>query len=312
MPSHLENTGEFRIMKWISTLAVVLVFAAMAQAEIHPAHDKEFWRGIAKNKYAVPPGEQVYPLLRELSAYLGSPDPVLRDDLGYSITEAWIIGQKLLSPVELNTLTDEWRANLNKRDDSAGGQSVLLRSFSALSLVLMAERDRKDPFLGEARYRALLDDAVSYLHSERDLRGFDTKLGWIHATAHTADLLAVLAENPLLRKEDQGRILNAVSERLSSAHEIFSFGEQDRLGVTVVEIVKRRDFDKNGFIQWLAAMDAADAQVWKDVPPKLDLLQTFENNSYMLRALAARLSGDGIAGDVAEARNAVTNSLRQR
>lgn len=49
-----------------------------------PVHDRGFWREIAKNHYAVPEGQPVLPLLHELSGYLGSTDPELRDDLAYS------------------------------------------------------------------------------------------------------------------------------------------------------------------------------------------------------------------------------------
>ena len=36
-------------------------------------------------------------------------------------------------------------------------------------------------------------------------------------------------------------------------------------------------------------MDTNDQRVWKDSPPKLELLQTFENDTYMLRGLALYL-----------------------
>jgi hypothetical protein len=44
-------------------------------------HKSAFWRAIAKNEYRLPAGEQVFPLVRELSGYLGSSDPELRDNL---------------------------------------------------------------------------------------------------------------------------------------------------------------------------------------------------------------------------------------
>ena len=52
------------------------------------AHDKTFWRGIAAQKFAMPAGESVSALVRELSGYLGSPDPELRDDISYTTLAA--------------------------------------------------------------------------------------------------------------------------------------------------------------------------------------------------------------------------------
>jgi len=160
-------------------------------------------------------------LVRELSGYLGSTDPELRDDLAYSILDAWIVYRNQLSATELNSLESDWEANLRAGIGETGTDSVFRRSFSALCLAALAERDLKSPFLGETGYRRLLDDSLSYLRQEQDLRGFDPAKGWIHSTAHTADLLAALAASPLFEVEDQARVLQAISERLSSASRFF-------------------------------------------------------------------------------------------
>jgi hypothetical protein len=293
-------------------LLTVFLICLPVLAQVQPAHDREFWRAIAKSGYAVPAGHPVLPLVRELSGYLGSSDPELRDDLAYTIVATWIVDKKQLSAAELNAFADEWRANLRIQEGESGVDGILRRSFSALCLAALAERGLKDPFLGEERYRSLLADALAYLKSERDLRGFDPALGWIHATAHTADLLTALAGNPLFRSEDQGRVLDAISERLSSAHETFTFGEQDRLALVVATIVKRKDFNAETFRKWLTALDAADELVWKDSPPKLALLQTFETNSYMLRGLAAYLCKMPPDAATADAQRAVIKSLERR
>lgn len=225
-------------MKWtvmfVALFLMCFPMLALSQASADgvqgtPLHDREFWRAIAKNRYAVPDGQAVFSLLRELSGYLGSRDPELRDNLAYSITTVWIKHQKQISTDELYSLLDEWQANLWTGIGETGNDGVLKRSFSALSLVALAARDLKMPFLGEGRYRTFLANALAYLSDERDLRGFDPTLGWIHAAAHSADLLAALAANPLLKNEDQARLLDAIARCLSSAHEIFTHGEQDRL-----------------------------------------------------------------------------------
>jgi hypothetical protein len=170
----------------------------------------------------------------------------------------------------------------------------------------------KTPFLGEERYRTLLADALAYLKDERDLRGFDPAMGWIHATAHTADLLASLANNPLLKVEDQGRLLDAISERLSSAHGVFTYEEQDRLALVASAIVRRRDFDPAVFQRWLKALDAAGQNVFKDSPPKVDLLHTFENDTYMLQGLAVDLCMGPSSPAISNAQNAVLQVLKTR
>ena len=93
-------------MKWLSMVGALALVSLrlLAQTEApagglqeKPQHDREFWRAITKNRYAVPEGQPVFPLLRELSGYLGSRDPELRDDLAYTITAVWIKHQKQIS-----------------------------------------------------------------------------------------------------------------------------------------------------------------------------------------------------------------------
>jgi hypothetical protein len=62
-------------------------------------------------------------------------------------------------------------------------------------------------------------------------------------TARTADLLAALAESRYVSKQDQARFLAAIAQRLATANEIFSHGEQDRFASVAVAIVFRPDFD---------------------------------------------------------------------
>ena len=303
-------------MKWFHTRFVLLlmlsayVMRANVAAQDHSSHDREFWRAIVKNKFAVPDGLPIFPLLQELSGFLASPDSELRDDLAYTIIDQWVRHQDV-STSDLNSLADQWRANLRSGIGESGTDTIFKRSFSALCLASLAQRELKAPFLGPERYQALLNDGLTYLKDERDLRGFEPVKGWIHATAHTADLLANLVSNPLLKPEDQPRLLRAITERLSSAHLIFSYGEQDRLSLITASVIKRKDFDIAGFYRWLQEVNA-DQKVWTDAPPRLELLQTFENNTYMLQALAAHLSAESEGPHLADAKEAVLQILQRR
>jgi Protein of unknown function (DUF2785) len=275
-------------------------------------HDREYWRQIAKNHYAIPAGQEAFPLLQELSGYLGSSDPELRDDLAYSMVAVWIGRQKKLSAEQLVTFVEQWQGNLRSGIGETGTDSVFKRSFSALCLSVLGERELKEPFLGETRYRALLDTALTYLGDERDLRGFDTKKGWIHATAHTADLLAALAENKLFTKQDQERVLKAIAQRLASANEIFSYGEQDRLANVAAAIASREDFDSEGWKSWVAQMDKEDKVVWQESPPKVQALARYENDSYFLGATISQISLRPATSASTEAQKAVLALLRRR
>ena len=170
---------------------VALIFGlGGAKADAEGVHGKEYWKAIVAKRYEVPEGEKAFGFAKELSGYLKSSDAELRDDLAYSILAEWILHKAVFSKDELLALEEEWRENLKTRIGESGTDSIFLRSFSALCLAAIAERELKSQFLGEERYHKLLAAALEYLKDEKDLRGFDEKKGWIHAMAHAADLIA--------------------------------------------------------------------------------------------------------------------------
>jgi len=295
----------------IAAIVLVLGFFGVA-TNAQTTHGKEYWRKIAANKYVMPEGEKTFALAKELSGYLKSSDSELRDDLAYSVLATRALRPGVLNGDELLVLEEEWRGNLKTGIGESGTDSIFVRSFSALCLSAIAERELKTPFLGEERYRKLLDAALNYLRDEKDLRGFDAKKGWIHATAHTADLLAALARHPLFTQQDQGNLLKAIGQRLETAHVIFAFGEQDRLANVIAAMAERQDFVAAGFEAWLHQMDQADQSIWKDSPPQLEGLLRFENDTYLMSAFVARVSQGESSGAAEEARRAALKSLRRR
>lgn len=80
-------------MKCLCPFLTIFLFLTVATSshtaspQASPSHDRQFWRDIAKNKYAVPQGQSPFILAQELSSYFASPDPELRDDLAYSILD---------------------------------------------------------------------------------------------------------------------------------------------------------------------------------------------------------------------------------
>ena len=292
-------------------LAIVILNLCAGIAYAGTPHDRAFWWAIARNKYAVPEGESADALAVELSGLLGSPDPELRDDLAYSVLATWIYRKN--SPISEGTLislTDQWRNNLKDGLGESGTNSVLKRSFSALCLSALAEREAQLPFMGAERYHALVAESASYLIAERDLRGYDVNLHWIHATAHTADLLAALAKSSLLTRQESANILAAVDSRLATATDVYTQGEQDRLAAAVVAVIRRNDFDASSFGSWLDAIKNEDRDVWTATTPAA--LARFQNHNYVLQALAVRLSLEPESPRTAEYRQAVLDLLRKR
>ena len=298
-----------KIYRALLMLVLWLFLAASVLAQ-PPQHNRAFWKAIVASNYAVPKHESADALAEELSGLLASPDPELRDDLAYSILARWIYRRNLLSTPTLLSLTDTWRANLESGIGEIGTNSVLKRSFSALCLAAMAEREWKLPFMGAQRYHDLLSQAVVYLNDERDLRGYDPILHWIHATAHTADLLAALADSPQLTSPEAATILDAIATRLSTAPNVYTQGEQDRLAAAVLSVIHRSDFDARAFDQLLARLKNEDGDVW--TATTLRSLTRYQNHNYLLQSLYVRLALETDSPRITDFKQRVLAILKDR
>jgi Protein of unknown function (DUF2785) len=285
--------------------------AATSAAATPSPHDRQYFRDIASHSFAVPPGASAFALAQELTPWLASPDPELRDTLAYTILDVWIRHGQLTN-AELLTLLPSLQQNLTAYIGDSGDDSVFRRSFSALILASFAQRDLRQPFLSPEQYRALLSSAFAYLRDERDTRGFDPVQGWIHSTAHTADLLAALAGSPRFTPADQQALFTAIEGRLTSAGRIYTYGEQDRLAVALLVVITRDDFQLSSFQSWLTSLEQ-DSIVWQRSPPDPIRLALFENHTYLLEALLARMpSRTPLSPAAVEARDAARDALRNR
>ena len=265
--------------------------ASAPASEIPPSgHDKAYWRAIVEKDYAVPPGAVPADLVIELVRYTGSPDPELRDDFGYMIPMTWIERDQRLSPPILRELLKAWKGNLRTGLGETGTDTVLLRSFSALHLATLVRVDNEHPYLAAEDIRSLADEALAYFAAEKDLRGFEPARGWIHATAHTADLLAALAASPHLRKTDPKRMLDALTAKLSTAPGAYTWGEEERLAAVVHALLQRKDFDAALLAPWIAKFKADSEKLWEG-GPQVDPLRYARvlNGKHLLRALYVSL-----------------------
>lgn len=275
----------------LATGALVLVLTLPAAAQPKP-HDRAFWTALAAKEFAVPEGESAGALALEAADLLSSTDPGLRDGIGYEALARWVYRDGLVPPADLERLRQRLQAGLLKGLGDASGDSAYGRSFSALGLSILAAADLKRPWLSQEAFDDLLAAATTYLGAERDVRGFVAGSGWVHATAHTADVLKFLSRSPKLTPAGQARIVEAVSGRLRTAGVVFSWGEDERLALALLSLTRRKDFDPKPFEAWLAALAAENTALWKNgaaIEPKAFVpVRAQEQALVHLAALLAR------------------------
>jgi Protein of unknown function (DUF2785) len=277
-----------------ATLVVVALTVPPPSATAAAPAGKErglpFWLELAKD-CSVPAGESAFGLVTEAASFLGSPDSAWRDDVGYAIVAACVYQKKLLKAEERREMVARLSANLRRGIGETGTDFVLLRSFSALDLSVLAALEDDEPALDEPAYRKLLDDALAYLRDERDLRGLEPRVGWIHATAHTADLLKFLARDPRFARADHARLLDAAWSKMTApGTPVFTHAEDERLAAALVSVARRPDFEPAILDPWLARFVSLEKSVWEKSPPDPATLDAAQNARNMLRSFYVLLS----------------------
>ena len=133
---------------------------------------------------------------------------------------------------------------------------------------MLAAYDLKAPFMSQSAFEETLAVGADSLAEERDLRGFEPGKGWVHATAHGADLLKFLARNPKLARHEQGKLVRAVRDRLESAGQVFVWGEDARLAAALLSLLRRPDVEPGLLQPWLKSLIEAHERLWsKELDP---------------------------------------------
>jgi hypothetical protein len=251
--------------------------------------DKIFWKSIQANDYRIPEGYTAEQLTPELLGYLGSPDPELRDDFTLPILAYWMYrGQYSLA--DLRKIIIRLGENLTAGIGEDGTDNVFLRSFSALLLAEMVNFDNKHPYLEENEVRMLLLQALAYLGSEQDGRGYITGKGWAHACAHTADWLMVLARSRHIGAADLERILKGISAKILSINNpVYIHDEDERLVNAVGEVLNRDALTLELYSTWLDGLAHPAGFTWEQAFLTEGGGNAYHNTKCFVRSLYLRL-----------------------
>jgi len=247
--------------------------------------NKQFWKSIQENDCNIPEGHTVKSLTPELLSFLGSTDPELRDELAYAILVEWV-EDNLYTPDELRQMIAQLSTNLETGIGETETDSIFLRAFSILALALIVYYDNKKSFLKPEEIDEILSNALQYLATEKDPRGYVAGRGWAHALAHTADLLLVLAENKNTSARNLVRILNGIMDKLlNSTKWIYVHGEDDRLSAAVLVVLQRGLLGAPAIKEWLDSLTSPDSDSWKGAWTNEESTRAFFNVRNFLRSL---------------------------
>ncbi|GAB2630218.1 DUF2785 domain-containing protein [Kribbella swartbergensis] len=191
------------------------------------------WARVRADGFAVPTDRPLTDLVAELAGLLRSPDPVLRDTQAYAVLATWI-GRGVLS-------TDQLRELGNEMITRFADPEVQARTFAPLILDAIVSAGVFEP--------SWVPPFERWYVAEEDLRGYDAKLGRLHAVAHGADLLGTLGLHPAVEPVQMLRL--GIGRLLTPTPYVLRDLEDDRLGYALAATLTRADLTEADAIEWL-------------------------------------------------------------
>lgn len=195
--------------------------------------------------------------------YIGDTNPILRDGLVYE-TYMYFCENRLLSDECMRNLfylcqdTNHMLLELG----SQSGDSVFVRSFSILLLVGLVDCHLSASFLTNADILGLQKLLCRCYVLEQNLIGYDDKKGWAHIVAHGADLLAVLAQNGCIGKEEALEILDATTIKICQGKHAYIDNEPWRISQVIVSIMKRKILSEAEWKSWLNRIQISASELY--------------------------------------------------
>ncbi|MFD2445495.1 DUF2785 domain-containing protein [Bacillus sp. CGMCC 1.16607] len=126
---------------------------------------------------------------------IGSVDSELRDTLIFN-TFGKLILEDYLTEKQMEHILKVCLCRLFMNIGQKGNDSVFTRSFSALVIGLVLEKDSEKRFLSGDILKQATEGSIEYLKLEKDIRGYVEGKGWAHSIAHGADLLTSAIRHP--------------------------------------------------------------------------------------------------------------------
>jgi hypothetical protein len=230
----------------------------------------------------------------ELVSCLGSPNPELRDRVGYELYAYWLRN---------DALADETRRFLLERlEDGLGdpsGEATLRRSFSALILAELMRSDSIRPFMTTPERQRLLEVAAAALKSETDFRGLEPDIGWVHPVAHMADLLWRFALHPEANGADATMLLDAVRSKVAPVTVSYAFNEGDRLARVAATVFQRELVAADDARNWVSGFATPVTMArWSHAFQSPAGMAELHNTKQFLRALSDQLAGTDVSDEI--------------
>jgi hypothetical protein len=239
--------------------------------------DTDFWQSIIDANFTVPDGTSITDLTPQLISFLSSTDPQLRDAFGFPILAVWIDRGGYYSSDQLRELGTQMLHNLFVGLGESETDTIFGRAFSALILGKIIDADNREVFLSGDEVHHWLDQTLTYVQGERDVRGFVPDKGWAHAIAHMGDLLMYLARNRHIGKLHLEKIVENIGRRMAEpVPYVYRALEDERMVYAVMVALQRELLGTTFLCAWVDRL----AQQWRGSEWSTTIMMNETTNAY--------------------------------
>ncbi|MEF9920410.1 DUF2785 domain-containing protein [Anaerorhabdus sp.] len=205
---------------------------------------------ILTNTVSLEHNEVMNETISNMLFYIGDQEKELRDELIYKTFTKLIIDDRFIKQDQLKEILaivlDDRHLYLNLDKNS-----VLTRSFSILVVALILNRNNNETCLSIEEFNHVKDKVLTYFEFEKDYRGYEKKVGWIHAIAHTCDALEEIVLNQNCSHDDCIHILAIALRVFTNPDTIFSHEEDERFVVVLNAMIKRELISIKELNHWI-------------------------------------------------------------
>ncbi len=252
------------------------------------AESVEYWRSVRR----APDGVDGNRHALRLADCLESRDPELRDRIAYEVLTYWLRGDRL-DRATTDGLHAKLLAWMHRGEGEAGTDDAIARAFASLVLSELVRHDTGHLQWTKDQLTQTLDATLQMLARERDFRGLDPDVGWIHAIAHGSDVLWRLTLHPSTTAPQLRAILPGVASVVApeGAH-AYVHNEADRLARVVSGAVARDLLASDWVASWVSDVgQPKHLGAWSEAFASVEGMAELHNRKQFLRALRQQLQG---------------------
>lgn len=211
---------------------------------------------IKDNSYKLSSVENIMDYVESMINNIGDINPDFRDGLIYETFCNWICDNDYFNKDQLLCILNKAMDNdhLFYKIGSDEEDAVFTRTFSALLIDLLLDKNTSDEFMDDITFSKVKNNVINYYKSEKDFRGFVKGKGWAHGAAHGADMLHTIVNSNKYNESIGIEVLDAIKVVLQNGKYFLSNEEDERITLVVSSIIINNLVYKDKIFNWLDSL----------------------------------------------------------